>query len=96
MQKQYRLFVDGKEEGVFNQREVSRRIGVTAPTVIKWAASGKLYREKYRIVEIAPLETKGVLGEEWAKRRLLTEYNWDRIRFSLNPRAKGWKEYAET
>lgn len=97
MQKRYRLFVDGKEAGIFNQKDVFRMTGISITTIVRYAASGRVYKGKYRIVEITqPKKSGDMQGEIWEKKRLLAEYNWDRIRFSLNPRAKGWKEYAET
>lgn len=88
MQKQYRLFVDGKEDGIFNQRQAAKRIGVTVDTIIRYAGTGRTFAGKYLIYELSPLDTKGVLGEIGKKKRLLAEYDWDKIRFRLNPRAK--------
>lgn len=95
MRKQYRLYIDGKAERIYNQKEAAQRMGVTIATVIKYAGTGHTLAGKYQIRELSPLDIKGVLGEIGEKKRLLAEYDWDKIRFRLNPKAKGWDKNAK-
>ena len=87
--KQYDVFKNSEFMGTMYAEDAMKLIGISRETLYQYTVNKKLYKGVWRIRE----HMTGPGSETGEKKRALEE--WDDIRFRLNPRAKGWKEYDQ-
>lgn len=85
----YRIYKNGEKMGVFTRVQACRMLCISSETFRKYVYSGELYNEVYKIEEVTEEQTK---SSKNLKIKALEE--WDRVRFMVNPKAKGWQEYV--